>query len=307
MVFNKKNFKFFAFLMLYFLAPIFLVAWRITRMIALNSKKIMYSSYIKIYTLVMKLRNFKSDLNKFSSEVNIREEYDKVIVRIDKKLLTLDGLDWIRMFLAIFVMVIPYIPLKWIEEIMSGYLKYIIMCIFLYFFTDGSRLLGTLSKKIWITTLIIIISLILVFPTWFILFYAVLKNIDFGLVVITALFCFLPSYNLTMIMLNIIKNALVRIVIATLFIIVVGAYTLMIFGTYDLKVDGLIDQYLSHNFIEYASAAIHYGWKQFSQESLATYKGKSIYHLMQFAFGIYGGLVFARVTKIALANVEENN
>ncbi len=304
-MFNKKNFKFFAFLILYFLAPIFLVAWRITRMIALNSKNIMCSSYIKIYTLVMKLRNFKSNLNKFSSEVNIREEYAKSIVRIDKKLLALEKIDWIRMFLAIFVMVIPYIPLKWVEEIMSGYFKYIVMCILLYFFADGARVIGYLSKKIWVTTLIILISLILVFPTWSILFYAVLRNIDFGLVVIAALFCFLPSYNLTMIMLNIIKNTLVRILVATLFIMVVGAYTLMIFGTYDLKVDGVIDQHISDNFIEYASAAIHYGWKQFSQESLATYKGKSIYHLMQVSFGIYGGLVFARVTKIALGNVEK--
>ncbi len=306
MAFNK-NFRFFSFFMLYFLAPVFLIVWRITRLIAINSKKFIYSSYIKIYTLSMKLRNFKSNLSKFVIELNLREEYDKSIVRIDKKLLALDTVDWIRMFLAIFVMVIPVIPLKWIEEIMGGYLKYIIMCIILYFFTDGSRVIGHLSKKIWITTLIILISLILVFPTWSILFYAVLRNIDFGLVVIAALFCFLPSYNLTTIMLNIIKNTLVRILIATLFIMVVGAYTLMIFGTYDLKVDGLIDQYLSDDFIEYASAAIHYGLKQFSQESLATYKGKSIYHLMQVSFGIYGGLVFARVTKIALANVEESN
>lgn len=306
MALSKKIFRCFVLLIFFLFGPAILVAWRVARLILLNSKEYTFKNFMKINKVAKELNHSKIKLFDFLTKGSLRVEYIKSIKRIDTNLLELDRNDWIRMFLSIAVILLQFIPLEYVKEIMKGHLKYLIMCMFLYAFTDLTRLLGTLNINIWLTTISILISLILFSPTWLILFDLVLKNMDFGLVIITALFCFLPSYYLTIIMLNTITNSLLRILVATLFIVIVGSYTLMIFGTYDLKIDGLIDQYFSNNFIEYAAVAIHYGLKQFSQEALANYNGKTIYHILQIAFGIYGGIVFASVTKLALSNLEKN-
>lgn len=143
--------------------------------------------------------------------------------------------------------------------------SYIIMLIFLYGLTSWARFLESLSINAWVATAVTLITLTLFLPTWLIFLFALLRSIDFGLAFIAVLFCFLPSYHLTMTMLSIINNRMIRILIGTLFAIVVGSYTLMVFGTYDIKIDDSIKKYENYNFIEYSSAAFSRGIKLFSR------------------------------------------
>lgn len=99
-------------------------------------------------------------------------------------------------------------------------LKYAILIWILYYFQSGSKYIRKESKKInriLVTIVLTILTCLAISPTWLTFLSIISNNADFFLVIIGILFCFLPLYYITLSMLDILENPLLRVLIGYIY------------------------------------------------------------------------------------------
>lgn len=140
--------------------------------------------------------------------------------------------------------------------------------------------------------------LIVMGQIWLSFLLAVMRNPNFGMVMIAILFFILPFIAIFKSILNFCsKKNWITFIIGVIFIAFSEAYILLILGIYDLQMDGYVYQIVNCTILESFIRAIQYGAYIVFQSSLIDLNSVSIINVRidkvyQFFIGIFLNVVF---------------
>lgn len=183
---------------------------------------------------------------------------------------------------------------------------YYILLLMLYYFIYMGCLFRKSLSNMGKIPVIIFVAVILVFsltPIYINLLLQVQYCMDFGLVIISLLFCSCLSFILAKTMLDKFNEKLSKLLINSFFFWLLTAYTLMIFGTYDILMDKAVEKvfFEGMTFTQSVMATIRYGAGIASTD---IYKAESLDRLFQGVTWALGTLIIANTAIITLKDTD---
>lgn len=273
------------------LIPLFIM-YQICRFLFKRAKK-------NIRKCVSSIKNMKFQFNKNRSIYKV----NSFIIR--------DSFDAVSF--AIFICLMVSINLDVLSEPLRNFiskhiiLQYIILIWFLYYLNSGCQYIRKLSNEInslRITALLLTLIFIAILPTVSAVLLAI--NTDFVIVIIAILFWGLSLYYITVSMLDVIENPLLRISIGYIYSILIAVYTALAIGIYSFKIGeatGDLSTYTA--IIIMISKGIVYLSQTSLKDIVMTDKDINLGHMMQLLIAGYGTLIIAHINKIALGFKEK--
>lgn len=247
---------------------------------------------IKCTTLKIKDKfpKIKFPASKFKKP-NLRLAYLEIVEYINNN--KFHSANW-----AVFLIIIvkeAYFKKLVAENVYIGYLILFWFLSYAIYWSYKSRISANKDSTLK-TSMQAVLNLLFFSIMWLSFIDVVSKNMDFILVIVAILFCFIPSFFMAMTMLDCLEYSLARISIAYIFTIIVGAYTLLIFGIHDKVILG---ESIEGDFISSVLTLIKYGADNISQSSLPDITENRLDRLLQVLIGIFGGFAISYVTSVA--------
>lgn len=263
---------------------------------------------IQLVNLLLKrakrvLRKYHSQQSR-NNQLSKKQRWLRGIYRT-KKSIAKHPVTSVSLAAFIILMVVENVAPNHLVSFINKYsvLRYVILIWFLYYAKKGSHHIRQLSKETnhkWFTVILVGLSLLSISPIWLSLLSGISNTIDFVLVVITILFCFLPLYYITVLLLDIIEHPLLRIIIGYLYSVLIAVYTALAIGIYNTKVEGGIVNFNTFNsIIKMIVDGITYMSQTSLKDIVMTKQEIRLDRIIQILIGGYGTLVIAYITKIS--------
>lgn len=213
---------------------------------------------------------------------------------------------WLLWGICLLFSIIMLFKPNWFHSLMTYWqsLKYFILLVLGAGMTYFSRQLEQDKTSGWFSTTVYCnIFLLSLVPLAGILFYTVSVTVDFWLMVIAVSFVVLPTFYLTLAMLNIVKSRLLRMLVATISVMIVVGYSFLIFGTYGITKYEEAKTYNEKQLLEYSCYAVNYGFESINIKSLTKVKEGDYEALAPIFLGSYGAAI---LTCIGATAAKEN-